>query len=195
MQIYGYVARTFYVGIGRPYQTLAAALAVARDRDTLNVDCSTQYNDTMTITQNLTITGGAFTNSGTITVAAGKTVTVASNFVSSLTVAGTLALNAGVVVSGSTVTVTGTVTVPTNTTQLLVGGLSISGGGTVVSTGGRVAAPGVDMTGTFSLDSTWGTQATVGLDFSDDFELYAADSQVANLGFKGWGASSTGVPA
>ncbi len=56
-----------------------------------------------------------------------------------------------------------------------------------------MAAPGVDMTGTFTLDNKWGTQATVGLDFIDDFEPYTADSQVANLGFRGWGASSTGV--
>jgi hypothetical protein len=192
LQTYGRVARTLYVGAGQPYLTLAAALAAAHDRDTLNV-VGTQYNETVTIAQNVTIAGGSFTNSGTITVAAGKTVTVASNFVSSLIVSGTVALAQGVVVSGAVVTVTGTVTVPTNNAQLLAGSLVITGSGTVVSTGGRVVASGLVLSGTFTLDSGWGTQAAARLDFADDFEIYAADTQVTNLGFRGWGASSTDV--
>jgi hypothetical protein len=192
LQTYGRVARTLYVGVGQPYLTLAAALAAAHDRDTLNV-AGTQYNETVTIAQNVTIAGGSFTNSGTITVAAGKTVTVASNFVSSLIVSGTVALAQGVVVSGAVVTVAGTVTVPANNAQLLAGSLVITGSGTVVSTGGRVVASGLVLSGTFTLDSAWGTQAAARLDFTDDFEIYAADTQVANLGFRGWGASSTDV--
>ena len=191
LQTYGYVARTQYVGVGKAFLTLTAALAVARDRDILNIT-GASYNESVAVTQNLTLTG-AFTNSGTITVAAGKTVTVASDFVSSLTVSGTVALAQGVVVSGATVAVVGTVTVPTNNSQLLARGLSISGGGTVVSSGGRVVASGVDMTGSFTLDNTWGTPVTAGLDFVDDFELYADGSQMANLGFRGWGASSAAV--
>ncbi len=188
LQLYGYVARTQYVGVGQTYTALSNALAVARDRDVLYVT-GAGYAESVTVTQNLTLVGG-FTNNGTITVAAGKTVTVASGFVSSLTVSGTVALAQGVVVSGATVTVVGQVTVPTNNAQFLAGGLSISGGGTVVSTGGRVAGSGVDMTGVFTLDNKLGTQAAMPLDFNDDFELYAPDSQVANLGFRGWGASS-----
>jgi hypothetical protein len=193
LQAYGYVARTLYVGVGQPYTSLSNALAVARDRDTLSVDCSALYSESVTITQNLTITGCAFTNSGLIAVAAGKTVTVATAFYSSLSVSGVLALAQGVVVSGATVSVVGSVTVATNNAQLLTGSLAISGSGAVASSGGRVTTPGVDLTGTFTLDHTWATAAAMGLPFSDDFELYAADSQVANLGFRGWGASSSGV--
>jgi hypothetical protein len=49
------------------------------------------------------------------------------------------------------------------------------------------------MTGVFSITNSWGTQATVGLDFIDDFEVYAADTIMTNLGFRGWGASSAGI--
>jgi len=191
LETYGYVARTFSVGAGRTYTTLAAALAVARDRDTLNVDGSTVFAETLTISHSLTITGGVFTNSGTITVAAGKTVTVGSGFCSSLSVTGTLVLNAGAVVSGATVSVTGTIVAGTG--QVLAGGLAITASGMVTSTGGRVTGSGVDMTGTFTLDNTFGSQVSAGLNFIDDFEIYAADSQVANLGFRGWSATSTGV--
>lgn len=191
LETYGYVARTLSVGAGETYTTLAAALAVARDRDTLNVDGRTVFAETVSISHNLTITGGVFTNSGTITVAAGKTLTLASGFLSSLSVAGTVILNAGAVVSGATVSVTGTILAGTG--QVLAGGLSITAGGTVTSTGGRVSASGVDMAGTFTLDHTFGSQAVAGLEFFDDFELYAADSRMMNLGFRGWSATSTGV--
>lgn len=196
LQTYGYVARTFRVGAGQPYVTLAEALAVARDRDTLSVDCGTLYAETVTITQSLTFAGCAFTNSGLITVAAGRTVTIAAGFSGNLAVSGTVVLAQGVAVSGATVTVAGSITVPTNNAQLLAGSLAITGGGTVVASGGRVAdaGSGVDMTGTFTLDAaTWGTQAASPLNFLDDFEIYADGTRVQALGFRGWGASSTNV--
>ena len=196
LQTYGYVARTLKVGVGQPYASLASALAVARDRDWLWVGSGTLYGDTVTITQNLTIVGGVFTNSGVLTVAAGKTVTVAVGFTSSLTVSGTVALAQGVTVSGAAVTVSGTISVATNNAQLLAGNLNLIGSGTVVDVGGRVAdaGAGVDMTGGFTLDAgTWHAPAVASLDFVEDFERYADNTQVQSLGFRGWGASATDV--
>ncbi len=196
LQMYGYAARTLYVGGSSPYAyaSLSNALGVARDRDTLNVT-GASYGESVTITQNLTL-AGSFTNSGTITVAAGEQVNVTGSFVSSLMVSGTLQLAQGVVVSGTTVTVAGTVAGLTNGARLIAGTLNLTGSGSVVATGGEVAAAGagVDMTGTFTLNAgTWGLQAVAGLDFTDDFELYADNTPVQKLGFRGWGASSAGV--
>lgn len=191
LQQYGYVARTQYVGAGQTYTTLAAALAVARDRDVLYVT-GAGYAESVTVTQNLTIVG-SFTNSGTITLAAGATLAVAGGFTSSLSVSGTLAIASGVVVSGATVTVAGTITVAGGNAQLLADGLAVNGSGTVVSSGGTVSTPGTGMTGTFTLDNTWGgAQVAMGLDFNDDFDSYTPDTQVTNLGFRGW-ASTAGV--
>ncbi len=108
-----------------------------------------------------------------------------------------------VVASGATVTLnqgatltslnaSGTVFVGSGNT-LTVTTATVSGAGSLAFTGGHWVSSGVDMTGTFSITNTWGTQATATLDFSDTFELYATDSQMANLGFRGWGASSAGV--
>lgn len=193
LQQYGYVSRTLYVGAGERYATIAAALAVARDRDTVFVRAG-NYSDTATISANIRITGETFSNSGTLTVAAGKTVTVGHSFSSSLSVSGTLSLSAGVTVTAASAAVAGTGKIDlAASASLLAGTLTVAAGGEVASTGGRlsVADAGVDMTGTFTVDDAWGTQAERGLDFAEDFELYADGSQLASLGFRGWGASST----
>ncbi|MCE9615376.1 MAG: LamG domain-containing protein [Lentisphaerae bacterium] len=197
LQNYGYVARTLYVGTGQPYAyaTLSNALAVARDRDTLYV-VGAAYAESVTVTQDLTL-AGSFTNSGTITVAAGSVVSAVSNFVSSLTVSGRVDVAQGIVVSGAVVTVAGNglITVATNSAQLLAGDLNITGSGVVDVTGGQVAdaAAGVGMAGTFALSNTWGTAAVANLDVHESFDLYAPNTRLQALGFSGWGASSTGV--
>lgn len=119
--------------------------------------------DQALVCSNLTVASGA-----TVTLNQGATLT-------SLNASGTVLVGAGNTLTVTTATVSGS------------GHLDFSGGRFVVS------SSGVDMTGTFSVTNSWGTQATVGLDFIDDFELYAPDTEVANLGFRGWGASSTGV--
>jgi hypothetical protein len=177
LQSVGYVARTLYVGTGSGYPlfaTIQDALNVWRPRDTIHVYGGV-YAGNVTITGNVTFVGQTFTNSGSVTVFAGATLTLnqSANF-------GTLAA-------------TGTVTVGANT--LTIGTLTVPAGGSLAFTGGRFYVPsaGVDMTGTFTIDQRWGTQATLPPNFLDDFELYAGGSQFANLGFRGWGASSTGV--
>ena len=219
LQSYGYVARTLYVGTGPGYPgfpTIQAALNAWRARDPLYVYAG-QYAEDVTLSNSVTFGGQAFTNSGSLTIGAGLTVAfqgatawsniaVGANSVvtfnqplacsnlfvaanASVTFGGSVALGSAtvfgsVLATGScTVTVTTALSVPTN------------GSGHLDFAGGRLTVPssGVDMTGTFSITNTWGTQATATLNFSDSFELYAADSQMANLGFQGWGASSTGV--
>lgn len=193
LQTYGYVARAFNVGATRTYTTLTSAFAVARDRDRIEVDNDKTYNESLSITANVTIAGSVFTNSGTLTVAAGKTVTVASGFSSSLTASGTVALVGSVTLSGSTMTIAGSgqITGLGTGAQLLAGNLDISDSGHVVVTGGRVSDTTalVDMTGTFRLSNTWDTAVTASLDFSDDFERYADGTRLDKLGFAGWGAT------
>ena len=176
LQTYGYVARTLYVGAGPGcprYDTIQAALNAWRARDSLYVYAG-QYAEDVTVASNVTVGGQAFTNSGSLTIGAGLTVAFQN------------------ATAWSNVTIGANAQVAFNQV-LTCSNLSVSAGATATFSGGRLLVPpsGVDMTGTFSITHTWGTQATVGLDFVDDFELYAADTQVANLGFRGWGASGT----
>jgi hypothetical protein len=219
LQTYGYVARTQYVGSGSGYprySTIQAALNAWRARDCLYV-YSGQYAENVTVSSNVTFGGQAFTNSGNLTIAAGaivsfqaatvwSNITIGANavvtfsqpllcsnlsvsanatvtFGGSVTVGSATVLGSVLATGASTVTVATVLSVPTNGT----GHLDFSGGRLLVT------SAGVDMTGVFSITNSWGTQATVGLDFIDDFEVYAADTIMTNLGFRGWGASSAGI--
>jgi len=253
----GYVARTQYVGSGTGYpcySTIQAALNAWRARDALYV-YSGQYAENVTVSSNVTFGGQTFTNSGSLTIAAGaivsfqaatvwSNITIGANAVvafnraltcsnlfvlgnAAVTFGGALSVAGMSVAQGASVALnqstacgalanTGTVTladgrVLTLNSATISGVLLASGASTVtVATvlsvptngtghldfsGGRllVTSAGVDMTGSFSITNSWGTQATAVLDFIDDFELYADGSQMANLGFRGWGASSTGI--
>lgn len=125
------------------------------------------------VTLNQSTVCGALANTGTVTLADGRVLTLDSATLSGVLLA----------TGASTVTVATVLSVPANGT----GHLDFSGGRLLV------ASAGVDMTGTFSITNSWGTQAMAGLDFADDFELYADNTVVTNLGFRGWGASSSGV--
>ncbi|MEI8140921.1 MAG: hypothetical protein WCI03_13775 [bacterium] len=219
LESYGYVARTQYVGSGSGYpryNTIQAALNAWRARDSLYV-YSGQYAENVTVYSNVTFGGQSFTNSGSLTIAAGAVVafqnaTVWSNITigansqvvfsqplqcSNLTVSAGATVTFGGSVTVGSATVLGSVLVTGASTVTVATVLSVpnSGSGHLDFSGGRllVTSAGVDMSGTFSITNTWGTQATAGLDFVDDFELYAHNSPVANLGFRGWGASSAAV--
>src|SRR4051794_716989 len=45
------------VGSGKPYSTIGAAVAAAKDGDTINVDAGTYTNDYASITKNVTLQG------------------------------------------------------------------------------------------------------------------------------------------
>lgn len=193
LQDYGYVARTLRIGAGQAFTTLSNVLAVARDRDTLIVDNGSIFSENVTIARSLTM-AGSFTNTGTITVSSGKTVAVSDGFDSSLVVSGTLAVAQSVTVRGTVISVAGdgAITLGATNAQLLAGTLVITNNGQVVSSNGRVAevSSGVDLTGTFTLDSTWGSLTSSSLDFTEDFEPYAAGTDLASLGFHGWSAGA-----
>jgi hypothetical protein len=219
LQTYGYVARTQYVGSGSGYpgySTLQAALNAWRERDCLYVYAG-QYTEDVTVSSNVTFGGQAFTNSGSLTVAVGATVVFQNATAWSNIIVGanaqvafnqpllcsnlSVSANATVIVGGSvnvgSATVLGSVLATGASTVTVATVLSVptNGSGHLDFSGGRllVTSAGVDMTGTFSITNTWGTQATAGLDFIDDFELYAPDTVMTNLGFRGWGASSAGI--
>ncbi|MEI8140409.1 MAG: hypothetical protein WCI03_11155 [bacterium] len=219
LQTYGYVARIQYVGSGSGYPcygTIQAALNAWRARDALYVYAG-QYAENVTVSSSMTFGRQAFTNSGSLTIGAGMNVvfqgaTVWSNITiganaqvafdqamtcSNLSVSANAAVTFGGSVNVGSATVLGSVQVSGASTVTVATVLSVptNGTGHLDFSGGRllVTSAGVDMTGTFSITNTWGTQATAGLDFIDDFELYADGTQMANLGFRGWGASSTGI--
>ena len=71
---YGYAARTLYIGAGSGsplYGTFAAALAVARARDTLYV-YSGPFSEDVVVSNSFVFGGVAFTNSGTLTIRSGS---------------------------------------------------------------------------------------------------------------------------
>ena len=75
IQNYGYAARTQYVGgAGYPlFGTITSAVATARSRDTINV-ASGSYAEDVVVARSVSFTGGAFTNSGSLTLRAGTGV-------------------------------------------------------------------------------------------------------------------------
>jgi hypothetical protein len=150
-------------------------------------------------------TGAVVTFSGAVTapggawdVAAGATVLLSQGgSLGTLMVTGTVTLATGQSLSVGSATVYGAVVASGASTVTVSGTLSVpvDGNGHLDFSGGNLSVPAalVNMTGIFSITNTWGTQATVPLDFSDDFELYAANTRLADLGFRGWGVTDTGV--
>lgn len=198
LQLYGYAARTQYVGgtSGYPvYPTLQAALNAYRPRDILCVNGGT-YNEGLTITQNVTVAGTAFTVSGSITVAAGAALTLNQNVtVSALNVFGRLIQSAGILACSSvTVGSAGLVTVAEGVTFNHSGVLSLTMGGRLDFQGATSrfisSVTGVDMTGPFVVTNNLADHATMGIPFADDFQKYALGSEVNALGFRGWDASA-----
>ncbi len=198
LQLYGYAARTQYVGggIGYPnYPTLQAALNAYRQHDVLYVNGGT-YNESLTVTQDVVIAGTVFTNSGSMTVSAGVTLTLnQSAMLSSLALAGTLAQVSGTLTCGSvTVGASGRVTVAQGATFSDLTALSITAGGQLEFLGVTshfISIPGsVDMTGQFTVTNNLSDSVSMGIPFVDDFENYAVGSTINALGFRGWNATA-----
>lgn len=174
LDTFGYIASTIHVGPTEAYTTLAAGLAAARPRDALSVAAGV-YAGHATVSNSTVLSGGSFTNAGSVNVAAGATLTLSAGLT-----ADALAVTGQVVVTGAGIAVTN-LTVATGAT------LSFSNSALTV------ASVGVTLTGTFTIDDTWGTDATVWLPFADDFEGYGLSQRIDRLGFRGWGASKPGV--
>jgi hypothetical protein len=209
---YGYAARTHYVntnGVGYPnYTTIAAAVSAARSRDKINVGSGDYSAVAVTVSNNISFEGndlniaslniasgvtGSFAQAvscGNMTVASGSSVTF-SNSVNSgdLLLTGTVAMASGQNFTSTTATVVGNLGFTGDGDFVVNTSLSVSG--QVNFDTGRLlyTAGGIDMSGTFTISNTWGSAATMGLPFADNFDLYATNTVVTNLGFRGWGAS------
>jgi len=195
---HGYVGRTIDVGPGRTYTTLAAALEVYRyPLDELYV-YTDAYAETITLTQNVVFAGQSFSSTA-FTIAAGYTATFNNDVtLTTLTGNGNITLASGVALDATTVDLNGASTLTLNSGAAVdCTALAMEANTTVDVTTAAFAASGagVDMAGTFTIDgSDWGADAVVDdLPFSEDWELYAANSQVQNLAFRGWGASDPSV--
>lgn len=177
--LFGYAAQTLYVGPGpgNPhFASIQAAVDAWRLHDSIYVYGS-NYTENVVVTQAVAFVGQAFTNNGGLTVASGADISFAQS------------------TTWSNVVVTGTVSVATGGGMGVQSNLAVASGGQLSFTNGTLVVPqqGIALTGTFSIDSTWGTAATMPLTFQDNFELYAANTPLQNLGFRGWGATSNGV--
>ena len=199
VQTYGYAARTLYVGgaTGFPwFATLTNALAVCRPHDTVYLNDGS-FGGTLSITQNVTLTGATLTNVAGISVAAGATLTLnQSANVGTLNVTGTLYLAAGTTMACQSATINGgTVTVAAAATFSNNAALSVIGAGVLQFTATNsqfiATAVGVDAFGVFNIGSTWPGLVAMPLPFAENFENYVAGSPLANLGFAGWGANNT----
>lgn len=194
VQQFGYARRTLYVGVGAgtpSFGTLQAAVNAWRPRDAVHV--AGTYAEDITIRSNVVFEGQGFSVNN-LTVVSG----VSMSLTQSVNCTGTFALTGQVAMaSGASLT---------SATAHVVGGLSVSGGGTFVITSLDVGAEGlvsfanaqfvantagVVMNGTFSISNTWGSAALVSmpLPLSDNFELYATNTALQNLKFRGWYAS------
>jgi hypothetical protein len=177
-----YVARNFIAGngAGAHYASLTGVAAVVRSGDTITLSGAVAGGGTATFSANVTISGagGSFTVGSDFTVSAGYTVTVdnVSLDVATATIDGTL------VVAGSGDALTST-------------DLTMGAGGTIDSNGGSwgTDSPVVQLTGTFDISaSAYNTPSHASdLNYADDFEQYTAGNALADLTFRGWGASST----
>lgn len=139
---------------------------------------------------------GSTACAGVLTVASGASVTLGQGAtLGALDVIGTLIVGAGQTVTVTAATVTGSVLVSGAGTISVGAALSVTGGGTLTFASGRLTVPAsnVDMSGTFAVSNTWGTAMTMALPFSDNFELYANNTVMTNLGFRGWYASDGSV--
>jgi hypothetical protein len=128
------------------------------------------YSQNVTTAYAVTVTGGTFTLSGTMTLADGAGLTLLPD------------------ATFATLRVTGAATVSGDATA---GNLQIDPGATLTVANGRLVANGVTLTGTFTLDENWGTALIPQpLPFADDFELYGAGQPVNGLGYFGWTATN-----
>jgi hypothetical protein len=88
----------------------------------------------------------------------------------------------------------GLVTLASNSAFVVNGALTVLDSGRLdFATNSQFVATlaGVTMNGAFAISNTWGSSlVSMTLPFSDNFELYAANTVMTNLKFRGWNAST-----
>ena len=163
---YGYVAMTFNVGPGQTYTTIQSALDAALSRYTINVANGT-YNENVTSTHSVIITGGVFSINGTLTFASGLTTTSLVGFAvgditvsdgSVLTVMGSINASNVVTGTGAVLTVSGSMTnlnmtLGTNSTVTI--GQGLSGSNLTLQAGAHLDVTGsVNIVGTVNINTS-----------------------------------------
>ncbi len=151
---------------------------------------------------------GTFTSSGILTVGGALTVSGTATLnenttVASLDVSGSLTVAAGktlTVTGNASISSSGSITVESGGTLDIQGSLTMASGTSIDVTSGTFTESGsdVDLDGTFTIDGDdWNNSASANasLDFIDKFENYTnnlpIDSKTAQL--MGWGAEGAGV--
>ena len=171
--VFAYTARRV---VPTDYASLQEAMAAALPGDAIIVNNGASSselvfsNGVALVATNTTLTGGLMVGLGTTGVVMSCTGLV----VNSTTVNGLLVVSNGVV---------------------NVGTLAIGAGATVqVVNATAFIANGTTMSGTFTLDASWGAVIRAQTPpFSDDFERYANSTDMASMGFYGWGTPDGGI--
>ena len=189
---YGYLGRTLHVGTG--YYTFNQAMDIYRGHDELYVH-GDSYSQSFTVSTNVVFVGEAFTNSGTVTIMAGGSISLNDNTtLGSLNATGDVTVAAGKILDiTSTLTLAGSATMTVNSgADINVVNFDMDSGTTLVVTDAEFAstAEQVDLEGTFTIyGNRWPGPSIVSLPFSDTFEIYSTvgdASIISNYGFFGW---------
>ncbi|NQU41288.1 MAG: hypothetical protein HQ523_15170 [Lentisphaerae bacterium] len=196
----GYVGTALHVGAGQSYATIQAAVNAARDMDTIYIH-SGLYSEDVLISgdgpTNVVIEGEAFTNDGSITVAAGIILNVNQSFVvGTLTVTGDVNVDRCQLLAVTTLNLNGAMMNLSECSTLEAQSVGMTNGAGISATLSEFSASdsGVSMYGNFYIDADdWNSGAVADLPFYENWELYDPGSLVSNLGSRGWGATSSGV--
>lgn len=205
---YGYARRTLYVckmatNLAPLYATITNALVDWRPRDSIHVITGDYSGETVVLAanpSNMAFEGDAFAVAS-LTVASNASVSFSQTIsCGTLTVSGQVAMALSASLTSTTATVAGSghVTMASNSTFWVSGALSVLDAGLLdFATNSQLVATlaGVNLSGSFSISSTWGSGSLVSmpLPFSDNFDLYADNTVVTNLKFRGWYASAGSV--
>lgn len=204
------------------YSSITAALAVARNGDIIDVGSGDYSSEAVTISSGDELTALEFTGEA-FTVASLTTDGVALTFAQAVTVNGAMTMNAALTANGTLtlgsldmdadltlaasadLNISGTLDITSSATLTAASNCDISAdtlnmtAGTLIDVTSGTLSASVSLDGTFQIEGTdWATWGGSGisaqsLDMIDNFDIYAENAELQNMGFFGWGASSANV--
>lgn len=177
--------------------TFTVASITVTNGATLTLSSAVEVDNAVTVAA-----GSSLVASGTLTVAGALGVTGTLTLGANAS-AGTAAVAGTVNIGNHTLTVdglanltgSGSIQIGANGTLDTNGSITMGSGTRIVSAGGLLENTLLVMNGEFTINGAdWGVgQREKSLPFDDDFELYAVNQAVTNLGAFGWSASANSV--
>jgi hypothetical protein len=159
------------------HSTLSGAVAAAQAGDRIVVS-NGLYNESVTLTSNLTLMGTTLTGLVSFSVLNGVTNTL-QGFTDLEMGTVTVETNGVLVMTGSVVTITS---------------LTLGTNAFIYGTNSTLIVNGIRYTGNFTLDQFWNLSLSPNpLNFNDDFQGYSIGTRLDRLGPNGWNASTSSV--